>query len=395
MARLSNARIQSLKPDPARVRMVGDGERLYLRVYPGGAKTWVLRSSGRVKALKTLGTFPDLTLADARRIANGERKTTQLLFGKSTVREVAKEFYSSQIEPRNKRPQEVWRYLDRDLTPILDKRIIDVTRAELATLVRNKVADGPVAANILLSITKRLFRFAVQAGVLEIDPAQLLDRSMAGGNRSARDRVLSDDEIKKLWNATAEGKGTPLGPQHRHGPLIRMLMLTGQRIMETKEARWSDIDFKKKVWHIPKERTKTGRAHWVALPDLAIETLKALPRNGDHVFPTSSTSAVQNWIGRWCDRHGITPAFTPHDLRRTMATRMNEIGIAPHVVEKILNHQMGGVMGIYNRAEYTDERIEAQQKWSNALAAIVAYHSASSASTRRSRPNLKLVSQKR
>lgn len=179
-----------------------------------------------------------------------------------------------------------------------------------------------------------------------------------GGPDRARDRVLSDSEIRTLWHADSP-----------HQALVRFLLVTGQRIGETQLALWSQVSEDR--WTLPAENTKNARPHWVPLTSLAHEVLGTLPRVRPKVFGRTSSTAVQAWIKRWCARESIRPAFTPHDLRRTFTTRLNELGVAPHVVERMLNHQLQGVMAVYNRAEYVAERHEATQLWANRLQTIV------------------------
>jgi integrase len=104
---------------------------------------------------------------------------------------------------------------------------------------------------------------------------------------------------------------------------------------------------------------------------LALSVLDALPRNGENIFARTGNTSVQAWTSRFCEREKIIPAFTPHDLRRTAATRCGDLGVAPHVVEKLLNHRMQGVMAAYNRAEYEGERVAATQAWATELERIV------------------------
>ena len=118
-------------------------------------------------------------------------------------------------------------------------------------------------------------------------------------------------------------------------------------------------------WHIPKEHSKNHRAHWVALSRQALELLRAQDASRERIFGTATDTGVQAWLRRWCERERISPAFRPHDLRRTCATRLNTLGVLPHVTEKILNHTMHGVMAVYNRADYAAERIEAMQRWAD------------------------------
>ena len=124
-------------------------------------------------------------------------------------------------------------------------------------------------------------------------------------------------------------------------------------------------------WDIPAAHSKNGKAHWCALSRQALAVIEAQPKDRDLIFGSVTNTGVQAWLRRWCEREEISPAFTPHDLRRTAATRMNEIGVAPHVVEKILNHSMQGVMAVYNKAEYADERTAAMQQWGDELERIV------------------------
>src|SRR5262249_50658506 len=147
-------------------------------------KSWVLRSSkGGRQRLKTIGEYGErgLSLRDARRIALADGRTLSAMFNKGTVGELATTFYESQIAPRYKRPIQLKRYLDRDLRPIAGRKVVDITRADLSALVLHRARRAPVAANRLVEVIRRLFKFAVQAGVIEHDPASALDRSLAGG----------------------------------------------------------------------------------------------------------------------------------------------------------------------------------------------------------------------
>ena len=211
-----------------------------------------------------------------------------------------------------------------------------------------------------MSFVKQVFRFAVANGYLERSPAAELDRSVAGGEETARARVLSNDEIKRLWRAK--------GP---YTPLLRFLLLTLARIGEAQRATWSRVKLTR--WEIPAEHAKNRRAHWVPLSQQALQVLWELPRDRELVFDQASPTAVQAWCRRFCEREGIKPAFTPHDLRRTAATRLGELGIAPHVVARMLNHTLpvSNAIGVYFRSELDQERIEASARWGAELAEIV------------------------
>jgi integrase len=219
---------------------------------------------------------------------------------------------------------------------------------------------GPVGANRLLSILKTALRFARDAGYLENSPLEGLSEELVGGIQPSRDRVLTDEEIGRLWRAISP-----------HSPLLRFLLLTGQRIGEAQRARRSHLRGDR--WHIPAEHAKNGHAHWVALSPKSLQVLRGLDESRELIFGTATDTGVQAWLRRWCERERISPAFRPHDLRRTAATRLNSLGVMPHVVEKVLNHTMQGVMAVYNRADYEAERTEAMQKWDDELDRILAH----------------------
>ena len=134
---------------------------------------------------------------------------------------------------------------------------------------------------------------------------------------------------------------------------------------------WCEIDLDKRLWSLPPERVKNGRAHQVPLPRQAVEILQAQPRRGEYIFGERGDAPFSGWsrCKRRLDRHCAIAAWTVHDLRRTVVTGMNDIGIAPHVVEAAINHVSGeakrGVAGTYNRAQYLKERALALQAWAD------------------------------
>jgi integrase len=186
--------------------------------------------------------------------------------------------------------------------------------------------------------------------------------------------VLSDDEIRAVW-AAFDDTGWPFGP------LAHLLLLTGQRLSEVAEARWSEIDLEAKTWKIPKERTKNDRAHEVPLSDAAVEIIKALPRiegKAGYVFtatgahPVSNLKRLREALRRASSERDVAP--TLHDLRRTVATNLQKLGVRLEVTEAVLNHVSGsrkGIVGVYQRHEYSDEKRAALDAWARRLDAIV------------------------
>jgi integrase len=228
-------------------------------------------------------------------------------------------------------------------------------------------SSGPVGANRLLAIFKQATIYGTAIGYLTVDPLRELTRKLVGGIEKPGDRTLTNDEIKKLWFAESP-----------YLPLFKFLLLTGQRIGESQLANWSDIEGER--WVIPAEHSKNKKAQWVPITDAVKDVLSTLPRNRTKIFATRSTTGTQSWLKRWCSRNKIGEnnqetkhqgPFTPHDLRRTFVTELNELGVEPYVIEKLVNHSMSGVMAIYNQAEYAEGRIAAAKLWSDHVISIV------------------------
>ena len=203
-----------------------------------------------------------------------------------------------------------------------------------------------------------------------------------GTNRAAdersRDRVLSDKELAAIWGACRDDD---------FGRIVRLLILTGQRREEVGGTTWSELDLARGLWTIPGSRTKNGRAHEVPLPASAaglLEQTRLALRSGS-LFG-EGTGSFQGWskakaaLERRISSGGT--AMEPwrlHDIRRTVATRMAELGVQPHVIEAVLNHVSGhkaGVAGVYNRALYAAERRKALDLWGEHVRALVESDSA-------------------
>jgi integrase len=163
---------------------------------------------------------------------------------------------------------------------------------------------------------------------------------------------------------------------------LQLLLLTAQRRGEVAKMRWSQVDFVRRVWTIPSEVAKNGRAHEVPLSDMALKILGTLPRfvHADFVFTTTGHSPISGFgrMKRNLDtRMGVT-GWRLHDLRRTAASGMARLGTAPHVIEKVLNHVSGtisGVAAVYNRHGYEQEKREALRRWASHLARIASTRS--------------------
>lgn len=262
---------------------------------------------------------------------------------------------------------EVRRYLNEAWAPLHDRDADQLDRRTIvARLEQIATKRGPIAANRARSYLSMALTFGVERG--------LLSRNAATGIRplakeEARERVLNDTELRTLWHA--------LDPATDYGCIVRLLALLGQRRDEVAGMRWSELDLHRGIWSLPGARTKNGRPHEVALPLQAVAMLTARKRVEDRdlvfgarVGPFSGWSLAK---ARLDAAIGIPP-WILHDLRRTTVTGMADIGIAPHIIEAVVNHisgHKGGVAGVYNRAQYSQEKRAALQRWADHVERII------------------------
>ena len=350
---LSDTRCRTVKSN-FKDQMLSDGNGLYLRIRPSvaknkgrGKKIWVIRrknpaGSKRKHSLINLGAYPDISLAEARlKAAEIAVKGPEVVLKEpesvATVGEMVKKYLKEVVELKHKRPDLVQGYMDRVVIPKLgNRKIKEITCAELVDIIQEYSLRGARTGDQLRSNLKNLFGYAVEMGRIDKSPMDNVTSRVTGYVAVSRDRVLTDDEIRMLWDT-----------DNKNARMLRFLLLTGLRISEARKG-FRDGD----RWIVPEIISKNGSAHWVYLTD---EAEKQLP------LPSCTTTNIQSWLRRWLDKKNVAPRFTPHDLRRTASTRMADNGIEPFIVERVLNHTLGGMMKVYNLAEYGAERIHAAE----------------------------------
>jgi len=326
-------------------RLVSAGDNLYLHVRRS-SKTWIIRRTIKGKmTVRTLGKYPALRVNEARALtlaaALDKNPSNQ------TVADLAERYFTDVVKPEHRRPELFRGYLDRAVIPQLGtRRVMELTPSDVAAVIRGYRERGARSADQLRTVLRSLFSFAIETGVRVDNPAAQLTRRVSGYRPEARDRVLTDHELREVWAF-----------DHESGRLLRFLLLTGLRISE---AQKGTLDGDK--WRVSSQLAKNGKAHWVHLTPAALAQLP---------LPATTATNVQAWLRRWCKREKIDPSFTPHDLRRTAATRMASAGVAPFIVERVMNHTLQGVMATYNRAEYEPERIAAAETLERVLLAVV------------------------
>ena len=390
--------IETIKPGASRQEFP-DGlvSGLYLVVQPSGARSWAVRYRAAGAPRKhTFGSYPGIGLKDARELASralvsvasggdpaAEKKTAKAGAKKppdlDAIEKVVDSFLERYARPnmRASSAHEAERVLKKEIVGAWKgRRLSTITRADVHELLDTVVDRAPIMANRLFAVFRKMCGWAVERGIINTSPCE---RIKAPAPTQSRDRVLSDSEVRQVWTAAGE-MGWPFGP------LIRLLLLTGQRRDEVGALRWSEVDLKAKVWVLPAARAKNGVEHAIPLSAQVLDILNGLPQVGDLVFTTNGKTPVSGFskaklrIDRALLRkEGVQevsmPAWTFHDLRRTTATNMARLGIALPVIEKVLNHVSGsfrGVVGIYNRHSFEDEKRHALQAWGSYVERLMA-----------------------
>jgi integrase len=382
---LTDRKLIALKPKDGRYS-VHDGSGLYLEVWPSGAKSWRLRymQHGHRRRIN-LGRYPDVSLAGARVKRNDlaaairagsspaeeRRKQRQEMLQGITVKDFCERYLREVVTEVRKDPVPMRRYLERDVYPVMGAKPMSKVQTEhvrdLVFAIRD--AGHGQAAVAVRNLLKRVWDYALACGVVRDNPVLATPVKFISKAR-ARSRVLSEAEIRMFLNKLDSAR---LRPTLKIA--LRLALLTLTRKSEVRLARWEHIDLERGEWEIPLEHSKTGVGQIVYLSRQARELLECLRSSREHdgyVFPAfgsdGSSPIGPSTLNRALDRvqRGMAH-FTVHDLRRSGATRLSEMGYNADWIEKVLNHKLRGVRGIYNRAEYGTQRRKMLQEWAGTL----------------------------
>ncbi|MET4802568.1 tyrosine-type recombinase/integrase [Bradyrhizobium sp. LB11.1] len=401
--------IKNLKAPAARQELPDDGvSGLYLIIQPSGALSWAVRTKVGGRPVKvTLGRYDEegsglgrierpsrtqvLNITQARDLAVKVKKDAErdhdprlLRAEKSSLQYWFDEFLRTARSTGFKgKPvkastaDEYERIIETDIKPhwkhVTDIRTID--DRDVKTLI-DKLPSG--AQRNAFALLSTFFRWKP---VIRFIGKNVIELADAPPKPQSRDRVLSHDEIKAVWNAAT-------ACDYPFGALVKLLLLTGQRRDEIANLKWSELSETFDTITFEGSRTKNGRAHIVPLPQLATTIIKALAERprvaispgkmSDYVFTTIGTTPFSGFsngkiaLEKHCDP--ALPDWHLHDLRRTVSTELAKLRVTQEVTEAILNHKSGkvsGVAAIYNRYEYADEKREALNLWADRLQQIV------------------------
>lgn len=428
MASLSARTCETAKPLPDRDRLLGDGNGLVLRIRPNGTKTWVIeykyaghRRKQSVGVYDRNGSPGDsitawlehgrLSPAQARSIASHwkaerragrdpvaeweARKAEKLAAAEAarhaaaiesqqpSVRDAVDLFMAKHIAGKKSAPAIRYR-LDRLLAALGgQQRMCDVTRKDIVAAL-DSIAEGrkegrsakQLAGEVLVQ-AQRLWRFAESREWVASSCIERLARKDFDARPRKRDVDLGLDEVAALWKALDDPIKCKADPVTKAA--LRLTILTGQREREVTDSEWTEFDLDAGIWKLPAHRTKSRRAHVVHLAPQAIAILRQLEsatgkqrhvfasslRTGKPIWGRSVNNALQIMFKRAALR-SVTPCHV-HDLRRTLITRLPDLGIEPFIGHKIANHVLPGILAHYNHNEYLPQRREALHKWADRI----------------------------
>jgi integrase len=321
---------------------------LALRVTKGGTKAWTL-TYGTPRKRITLGRYPSLSLAAARTAAMEAREGRTA----GTIAALA-EVYLRHIQGLRSAP-EIERRLRKDVLPIIGHiSLPELHRRDVTRVIDAKAA--PISARRAFEDIRTMIGWAVARGDLDHNPIA----GMQGPPLSKpRTRVLTEDEIRTLW-----GRLDRI-PDAAVRKIVKLCLVTAQRLGEVTGMTHSEIDWDRRVWNIPADRTKNGHPHSIPLSAMALEIIREMDGGGRFVSQA---------IKRAQDRIGIAH-WTAHDLRRTALTKMAELGVPPIVLGHIANHRTttkaGITLGVYVQHAYEREKRDALELWADRLQGII------------------------
>jgi integrase len=300
----------------------------------------------------------------------------------------------STLEPIAKGLAERWR--DKAVSEVtaddIHHLVDEIRERGIPGLVRRNGGESDSVARVSHARLSKFFSWAIERRLIAANPCTGVWRPDVG---PARDRVVTDDEVRWFWLACSD-LGSPFGP------LFKLLLLTGQRRDEVAGMAWAELSDDHASWSLPGERTKNKRAHSVPLPQAARDLIASVrPVGTGYVFTTTGVSPVSGWsktkkrldekmleVATKDKPDAVIPVWVTHDLRRTCATGLQKLGVRLEVTEAVLNHASGaraGIVAVYQRHQYLEEKREALEKWSAHVERIISGQAADVIALRRAR----------
>jgi integrase len=347
-----------------------------VKVTPKGRKVFVVlyRTGGAGSKLRkyTIGPYGRVTLHQARVAAQkvfaaklegrdlaAEKREARRRIVADRVEDLLETFIVQHVS-QNRSAYEISRLLRREMgKPWSGRSIHEITKRDVVDVISAIEQRGaPGTANKTLKVIKTFLRWCVGRAVLDRSPAEGVPMP---AKVIARDRVLTDRELAQIILAARQMSGP-------YGGIVELLALTGQRREEVAAMMWGELDLHQRVWTLPKSRTKNAKEHAVHLSEQSMAVLLRTTVRGPFVFTVLGSKPFREFsrTKRQIDELSGVTGWRLHDLRRTCVSGMARLGVAPHVADKILNHQSGtisGVAAVYQRHEFLAERQAALDLW--------------------------------
>lgn len=362
-----------------------DGDGLSVKVSKIGIMTWYFtyRIGGRSTAPQRLklGNYPDLSLKAARAkrdqcrawLAEGKNPkhqltvTTQETLKPVTVKEALEYWIREYASHKRANVEKHMEQLNKHIYPYIGAFPLSMCETRHWLECFSRVRDeAPVAAGYLLQMCKQALKFCRVHRYAVSNVLDDLTIDDVGRKQNKRDREHTRQELADIWRECSGMKFKPY-----YSALLRLLVVFGCRTQELRMSRVTEWDLNDWVWTVPKEHSKGGEKILRPIPvDIRLFIKQLLEQNqntGLLLGEIKKPEAVSQWGRMLYKRLGHSEPWTLHDLRRTFATTLNNMGIAPHVVEQLLGHSLGGVMAVYNRSQYLPEKLDALNKWTERL----------------------------
>ncbi|MBS3894033.1 tyrosine-type recombinase/integrase [Serratia marcescens] len=380
--KLSDKKLKSLLGKEATaIKFYADGDGLNVKVTKAGSIAWYFnyRLGGReASPLKLkLGNYPSMSLKLAREkrdlckmwLAEGKdprnqlRLTIEETLKPVTVREALEYWIEEYARDHRANVEKHLSQLNCHIYPYIGEfPLVECeTRYWVECFDRIK-KTSPVAAGYIFQMCKQALKFCRVRRFATSNALDDLVINDVGRKQRKRDRIHTDDELSDVWISLKSNKFTPY-----YRNLLQILIVFGCRTKEVRLSTWSEWDLNKWIWTVPKEHSKTDTRILRPIPKQLRVFIKTLHEeyssSGLLLGEMKESSCVSQWGRVVWKKMGHKESWVLHDFRRSMATKLNDLGIAPHVVEQLLGHSMPGVMAIYNHSQYLPEKLNALEVW--------------------------------
>ncbi|WEE06775.1 site-specific integrase [Serratia marcescens] len=391
---LTDAKLRKLngKPIPKLIEMP-DGGGLSIRITPLGLIVFQYRYRYAGKARRmTLGSYDEISLKEARDMVQEAKRvlaegkdpitvksmTLEEIAGAASVKDCLSHWTASAQAQRLVKLQYWERAFERHVIPYVGDMIVDEMQIShwQPVFKRMRTNGAETFAGIMLSKLKQVFSYCLRTEKIRVNPIAALRISDVGKPVGVVKRYFSDDEIGAFWLALEASRIV-----HQNKIFIKLLLLTGCRGVELRKAKKGEFDVKNRTWRVPAENSKTRQPFVRGLSGDAaklIEEAMSLYPNISQLFPPAivqgdrpmSAGVLLNMAEQLRNEMGVHD-WAMHDLRRTAKTKMSELGIEPHVSEKVLGHKLGGVLAVYDQHSYLKEQQNALDIWAAHVASCV------------------------